>query len=102
LNATRDAGTGAYSVNANPALADGTYTAQAVQTDSAGNSGTSSANTFTINGPPIVTLTSPTGGAVLGDNTPTLSGGRGTAAGDLRTHQRHAADGGRNQRHRDR
>ena len=85
LNTTRDAGTGAYTVNANPALADGTYTAQAVQTDSAGNSGTSSANTFTINGPPIVTLTSPTGGAVLSDNTPNLGGGRGTAVGDLQT-----------------
>lgn len=85
LIATRNAGTGSYSVNASPALTDGTYTAQAVQTDSAGNSGTSSANTFTINGPPIVTLTAPTGGSVLGDSTPALSGDRGTAAGDLPT-----------------
>ena len=71
-------------VNANPALPDGTYTAQAVQTDSAGNSGTSSANTFTINGPPIVTLTAPAAGAVLGDNTPDLGGGRGTARATCR------------------
>ena len=85
LVTTRDGVTGAYTVNANPALPEGTYTAQAVQADGAGNSGTSTANTFTVNGPPIVTLTTPSAGAVLSDNTPTLGGGRGTAAGDLPT-----------------
>jgi len=85
LSTTRDAGTGAYSVPASPALPDGQYTAQATQTDSATNTGTSSANTFTVNGPPVVTLTTPTAGAVLGDNTPNLGGGRGTAVGDLPT-----------------
>ncbi len=85
LTTTRNAGTGAYSVNANPALPDGTYTAQAAQGDGAGNAGASSANTFTINGPPVVTLTAPAAAAVLGDNTPTLGGGRGTAVGDVQT-----------------
>src|SRR5262249_34519454 len=37
-----------YSVNASPALAAGTYTAQASQTDAAGNTGSSSTNTFTL------------------------------------------------------
>jgi hypothetical protein len=40
--------TGTDSVAASPALADGQYTAQARQSDSAGNTGFSSANTFTV------------------------------------------------------
>jgi phosphatidylinositol-3-phosphatase len=39
---------GSYQVAASPALADGVYTAQAQQIDSAGNVGTSGANTFTV------------------------------------------------------
>jgi hypothetical protein len=45
--ATRDAFTGAYSVAATT-LASGTYTVQASQTDSAGNTGLSGAHTFTV------------------------------------------------------
>ena len=37
-----------YSVVASPALTNGTYTAQATQMDSAGNTGSSAANTFTL------------------------------------------------------
>ena len=37
-----------WTVDASPALATGTYTVQASQTDTAGNTGLSSANTFTI------------------------------------------------------
>src|SRR5205814_792145 len=81
--ATRSGGT--WTIDGSPALAAGTYTAQASQGDSAGNTGTSSANTFTINGPPVVTLTSPADGAVLATHTPAVSGGRGQAAGDLPT-----------------
>src|SRR5215213_4882330 len=39
---------GAYDKAPGSNLADGTYTAQTVQTDAAGNIGTSSANTFTV------------------------------------------------------
>jgi hypothetical protein len=45
---TATASGGVYSVTANPALADGTYTAQASQSDSAGDVGTSSTTTFTV------------------------------------------------------
>ncbi len=62
-------------------LADGTYTAQATQHDEAGNTGTSTAVTFTIDTtPPKVSIdpvTSPTN-----DATPTLTGDAGTEAGD--------------------
>ncbi|MGH9164717.1 MAG: beta strand repeat-containing protein, partial [Acidimicrobiales bacterium] len=64
------------------ALADGTYTAQATQTDAA-NTGTSSANTFTVDTvAPAVTVTSPANGATVNDTTPTLSGIAGNATGD--------------------
>ncbi len=51
LTATR-ASDGSYSVEATSLLALGTYTAQAEQTDIAGNTGLSTANTFTIVEPP--------------------------------------------------
>ena len=55
LTATVNPSTGAYSVTAPSALASGTYTAQADQTDWAGNTGLSAATTFTINAlPPAV------------------------------------------------
>jgi hypothetical protein len=38
------------------ALAQGTYTAQATQTDAGANTGTSNANTFSVNAPPSVTI----------------------------------------------
>ncbi len=71
---------GAWSYEA-PHLADGTYTAQAAQSDEAGNVGTSSAASFTVDTTrPAVTMssvTSPTNNA-----TPTLTGAAGVAAGD--------------------
>ena len=96
LTSTRDGGTGAYSVPASPALPSGSYAAQASQGDSAGNTGTSTINAFELVGPPVVTLTTPDDGAVLGDDTPELGGARGTAgerppdrdAEDLRRHER--------------
>ena len=51
VTATRDPGNGAYSVDLPTALGGGTYTAQAEQADSAGNVGTSSANTFVVESP---------------------------------------------------
>ena len=50
LTATRGSG-GAYSVEASSELALGTYTARAEQGDTAGNTGFSSANTFTVTPP---------------------------------------------------
>jgi hypothetical protein len=47
LAATRDGTTGAYAVAA-AALAEGVYTARAQQSDDAGNTGFSTANTFTV------------------------------------------------------
>ena len=62
-------------------LADGTYTAQATQGDKAGNTGTSSAVTFTVKTAApkvsIAPLSSPTN-----DATPTLEGAGGEAPGD--------------------
>ena len=73
LTATRNAGTGAYSVDASAALAPGTYTARARQFDLAGNVGLSSPNTFTVTaaGTRLTVVTN-----VINDN-----GGTRTAAG---------------------
>jgi major membrane immunogen (membrane-anchored lipoprotein) len=66
-----------------PHLSDGVYTAQAVQSDELGDTGTSAAVTFTVDTiAPVVTLTSPAGGAVLKTSEPTLTGVGGTAAWD--------------------
>lgn len=51
MNTTRN-GSGTWSVDASPALALGTYTAQAEQSDTSGNVGLSDANPFTIVAPP--------------------------------------------------
>jgi hypothetical protein len=77
------AGTGgAFAVTAT-ALADGTYTAVATQSDSAGNTGTSTPNTFVIDTtPPAVALTNPSSGTTT-SATPTFAGTAGTAVGDL-------------------
>ena len=88
LIALRD-GAGAWSVDATPALADGTYTAQAEQLDLGENVGFSSANTFTVTAsditPPVVVLSAPTNGALTNDATPTFAGTAGTDPGDLST-----------------
>jgi hypothetical protein len=78
-----DSGTGgSWSVLA-AALADGTYTAQAAQSDSAGNHGLSGTATFTVDTiAPSVAITAPSDGGSTG-LTPTISGTRGTATNDL-------------------
>jgi large repetitive protein len=83
LSATRQADS-SYAVNASSALAEGTYTAQAEQQDAGGNTGSSSATTFTISDatPPVVTLTQPGNGTTVSSATPTFSGVAGSAAGD--------------------
>ncbi len=66
-----------------PSLPDGTYTAQASQSDEAGNIGHSAAVTFTVDtSAPVVAVTAPTAGAVLNSSKPTLSGTAGQASGD--------------------
>ncbi|MDX6367612.1 MAG: hypothetical protein QOK30_2688, partial [Nocardioidaceae bacterium] len=70
-------------------LADGTYTVQASQADAAGNTGTSSAVTFTVDTTvpdttaPVVALTAPSNGATVKSATPAVSGTGGQAAGDI-------------------
>ena len=59
LQVLRTTANGKWSVAASASLAQGTYTAQAQQSDAAGNVGFSSANTFTVDTtPPDVSLTS--------------------------------------------
>ena len=72
-----------WSIDATPALGEGTYTARAEQMDEAGNRGVSSANTFEIDTTaPAVDITEPADGSSTADRTPTFSGGAGTASGD--------------------
>ena len=86
LTATRDGATGEFSVDAAPALDDGTYTARARQSDAAGNSGRSAPRTFTVDTiPPVVTLDAPVTGSSTSDPTPAFGGVAGTAAGDEAT-----------------
>jgi RHS repeat-associated protein len=83
---TVTASAGAWSVGALSALADGIYTAQASQSDEAGNAGTSSAVTFTVDTiPPAVTLTAPSAGTDTNNNKPVFSGAAGTEPGDSAT-----------------
>lgn len=65
------------------ALPQGTYTAQATQTDAAGNIGTST-STFTVDtAKPIVRITSPVNNTTITSTAPfTVSGTTGTLAGD--------------------
>src|SRR5262249_29750761 len=64
-------------------LADGPYTAQAFQSDAAGNVGSSASITFTIDGPPVVFVNTPRDAFAF--NTPLLffSGTAGSAADDV-------------------
>jgi peptidoglycan/xylan/chitin deacetylase (PgdA/CDA1 family) len=75
---------GAWSVVASR-LTDGVYTAQATQTDSSGNTGTSSTATFTVDtSGPTVAITAPANGASLNTVTPQVTG-TGSPAGDAST-----------------
>ena len=68
------------------ALPDGTYTAQAQQTDSNpfSQTGVSNTITFTVDAdPPNVTLTAPGSGSAIAGSALTLSGAAGTDEGDL-------------------
>jgi uncharacterized protein (DUF2141 family) len=67
-----------------PHLEDGTYTAQAAQGDNAGNTGMSSAVTFTVDttSPSVALDTVASPGK---DSTPTLTGAAGTEPGDAGT-----------------
>jgi hypothetical protein len=77
---------GTWSVAASPALAQGTYTAQAQQSNTAGNIGYSSANTFIVDTTaPVVTLTAPANNTSTNNTTPSFHGAAGTASGDLPT-----------------
>lgn len=67
-------------------LADGTYTAQAEQSDAAGNVGLSGPSTFTIDTtPPTITMTSPVKGTVTVGSAQLVDGIVGTAQGDSRS-----------------
>jgi hypothetical protein len=83
VDTTADPTTGAYSVTS-PALPDGSYTAEASQSDGAGNTGYSAETPqFTIDTtPPAVSIT---GAARTTSTTPTLTGTAGQAAGDLQS-----------------
>ena len=87
LTATRQANN-SYTVNASTPLANGTYTAQAEQQDTSGNTGQSTANTFTVSvgpadtTPPVVSLSQPADGATVTTATPSFAGTAGNVAGD--------------------
>ncbi len=83
---TATATSGSWSIAPASALADGTYTVQATQSDAAGNVGNSAPNTFTIDTtPPAVTLATPANEATTTSQKPTFSGAAGTAPGDSST-----------------
>ena len=84
LSATRNAATGAWSVTA-ALLAEGTFTAQASQSDSGSNTGTSDPITFIVDRTaPAPVITAPAGGATVGPS-PIVSGTAGNATGDAAT-----------------
>jgi large repetitive protein len=84
LTTTRTAS--AYSVSASPALADGVYSARASQSDQAGNTGTSSANTFTVDTTaPSVSVGTPANGSVIDVPLPIFSGTASDGPGDSPT-----------------
>ena len=64
-------------------LADGVYTARARQLDAAGNSGLSSAHTFTVDaGVPQVSIGQPSAGQVLSQGAVVVGGSASSASGD--------------------
>jgi hypothetical protein len=73
---------GEWSTEAEKSLTDGTYTAIAAQSDSAGNEGLSSPSTFTVKTKgPAVSLDALS--SWTNDQTPSFGGGLGTEFGDL-------------------
>src|SRR5581483_9654696 len=79
LSATRS-GT-SWSVTPSTGLADGQYSAQAAQSDGAGNTGTSGVNKFVVDtAAPSVTITAPANGSTVSDSTPAFAGTAGAAA----------------------
>ena len=86
LTATVNPATGAWSVEALPALSLGDHTVQVQQNDAAGNlPGLSAPLVFTVIPDfvaPVVRLTQPVNGSSTRDTTPTLAGIAGTAEGD--------------------
>lgn len=71
---TRNPSSGAWSVSGSPALADGTYTAQAEQSDLAGNVGRSPARTFDVDtqAPTVSVTLNPTAAGNLYQTKPTV------------------------------
>src|SRR5581483_3232506 len=79
LSATRS-GT-SWSVTPSTGLADGQYSAQAAQSDGAGNTGTSGVNKFVVDtAAPSVTITAPANGSGVNATKPGFSGTAGAAA----------------------
>ena len=84
LDAARSGGS--WTIDAQPALADGVYTAQATQTNTGGAVGTSTASTFTIDtAAPQPTLTQPAPGSTVTTSRPQFGGSAGSATGDSAT-----------------
>ncbi|HEY4279138.1 MAG TPA: Ig-like domain-containing protein [Conexibacter sp.] len=80
LNGSRGDHDGRYELTATAPLADGTYTVQTAQSDAAGNTGTTTPRTFTVDTTaPAISLTAPAPGA---GPSPTFAGIGGTAPGD--------------------
>ena len=74
---------GGWQTTPNVALTDGSYTAEVVQSDAAGNTGTSAPVAFSVDTvPPVVTLGQPVDGVLIDDTTPSFSGSAGNLAGD--------------------
>lgn len=82
LSATPN-GSGAWTVDVSPALADGTWTAVASQQDAQGNLATSIARTLRVDtAAPAVAVSSPASGATIAGATPAFAGTAGHATGD--------------------
>ena len=72
-----------WTVDAQPALTDGVYTAQASQSDDSGDAGRSATATFTVDTvAPQPTLTQPSEGSTVTTARPVLGGAAGEATGD--------------------
>ena len=81
LSATRSGSS--WSVTPGTPLADGTWTAQAEQSNTDGTVGRSAPSTFSVDtAAPAVTLTTPSTGTTTSDTTPDLAGAAGAAPGD--------------------